>query len=109
MNGGKTRLDVADEIQLLRFEQRSRGRNGPLDHIGDRDAAHIPGEFAGLDLGQVENVVDQLGEPFSFADNHSQIFDDLLLGLLHLAVVLWNEGEQTLFEAAANDLGKAKH
>ncbi len=75
----------------------------------DRDAGHVPGEFAGFDLGQVEHVVDELGEPFAFTDDDFEIFDDLLLGLLDLAIVFGDEREEALFEAAANDLGEAEH
>jgi hypothetical protein len=106
---GRSGLDVANQVQLLGFEQRSSSRNGALNHIGDRNARHVPGEFAGFDLGQIEHVVDQLGEPFAFADHDIEIVDDLALGLLHLAVFLGNEREEPLFKPAANDLGEAQH
>ena len=72
-------------------------------------AAHVPGELAGLDLGEIEHVVNELGEPLAFADDDAEILHDLLLGLLHLAVVFRNEREEALLETAANDLGKAQH
>ena len=77
MIGGQVRLDVADELELLGFEQRSSGGDGALDDFLDGDVGHVPGEFAGFDLGQVENVVDELGEAFAFADDDVEIFDDL--------------------------------
>jgi hypothetical protein len=71
--------------------------------------AHVPGELAGLNLGQIENVVDELGEALAFADDDAEILDHLVLGLLHLAVVVRDHGEESFFETAANDLCKAQH
>ena len=48
----------------------------------DGDAAHVPGELAGLDLGEVEHIVDELGEALAFADDDAEVFDDLGFGLL---------------------------
>ena len=58
---------------------------------------------------QVEDIVDQLGEAFSFAHDNVEIFNDLGLGLLNLAVIVRDKGKEPFFEAAANDLGKAQH
>ena len=109
MTVGQIRLDIANQVQLLGFEQRSGGGSCALDDVGHGDACHVPGEFAGFNLGEVENIVDELGQAFAFADDDVEVLDDLLLGLLHFPVLFGNQREQALFEAAANDLGKSEH
>ena len=97
------------EIQLLGFEQRGGGRYRAVDHIRIETAAHVPGEFAGLDFGQIEHVVNQLGEALAFTDDDAKVLDHLLLGLLHLAIVAGDQREEPLFETAANDFCKAQN
>ena len=64
------------------------GRGGrALDDVGDGHRLHVPFELAGLDLREVQHVVDQLGEPFAFADDDLEVVFDLLDGLRDLAIV----------------------
>jgi hypothetical protein len=46
----------------------------------------VPFELAGLDLREVQHVVDQLGEPLALADDDLEVVLDLLDGLSDLAV-----------------------
>ena len=101
-------LNVADELEFLCLEERCSGGNGALDDVLDGDLRQIPCELAGFDLGEVEDVVDELGEALAFADDDAKVFQDLGFGLRDLAVVFRDEREETVFETAADDFGKAE-
>ena len=70
-----------------------------IDDVADGHRLHVPFELAGLDLGEVEDVVDQLGETFAFADDDLEVVVHLLDGLDDLAIVLRHEREDAVFEA----------
>ena len=106
---GKIGLDLHDEFQLFRIEERRCGCRSTFNDIGDRHTAHVPGKLAGFDLGEIEHVIDELGKPLTFADHDSEVFDHLRLGLNDLAVVFRNKGEEAFFKTAANDLGETQH
>ena len=70
---------------------------------------HVPFELAGLDLRQVEHVVDQLGEPLAFADDDLQVVVHLLHRLRDLAVVGRHQREDPILEPLLDDLREAEH
>jgi hypothetical protein len=93
-----------EEAQALRLEQRRGGRRRALDHVGHRHRRHVPLELAGLDLGEVEHVVDQLGEAFALADDHLQVVAHLPHGLRHLAVADGHEREDAFIEPLLDEI-----
>ena len=93
---------VRIELQLLRFEEGCRGSDCAIDDVLDGDAGHVPRELAGFDLCEVENVIDELGESFAFADDDVEVLDDLLFGLLQLC----GRPRESLGTAAPRDGGE---
>ena len=109
VTGRQVRGDLLLQAQALLLEQRRGGGRGAVDDLGHRHALHVPFELAGLDLGEVEHVVDQLGEPLALADDDLQVVLDLLDGRDDLLVVLRHQREDAVFEALLDDLGEAEH
>ena len=102
-------LDVLVELQAFLFQQRRGGRRCAVDDVADRHRLHVPFELAGLDLGEVQDVVDELGEALALADDDLEVVVDLAHRLLHLGVTARYQREDAIFEALLDDLGEAEH
>ena len=71
---------------------------------------HVPFELAGLDLREVEHVVDQLGEPLAFADDDLEVVLHLLRSSARPCVSsVGHEREDAVVEPLLDDLGEAEH
>jgi len=119
------------EISRLNFELgelyakavlRAVRSYGPVELIGchGQTIYHEGGKHT-LQIGEAAVIAERTGAPVVSNFRARDIaaggqgaplvpyVDYLLFRLLHLSVILWNQREEALFEAAANDLGEAKH
>ena len=79
------------ELQPGLFHDRRERAGTPIEQRGGIDALIAPLHLARLDLGHVEYVVDQTGQPLALGGDDLQ---ELLLGRLVVRVALQDLGER---------------
>ncbi len=80
-----------------------------VDDVADLHRAHVPLELAGLDLREIQHVVDELREPFPFAHDDREVLLDLADRLADARVVRGDLGEEAVLEPLLDDLREAEH
>ena len=70
---------------------------------------HIPVDFAGLHLRDVEYVVDEIGQPIAFGDDDLQVLADLFDGPCLLLVGGIEAREDDTGESLLDELGEAEY
>ena len=109
LTSGKGSATCTSSAHAADLEQGRRGSGGAADDVLDAQRSHPPLEPAGLDLGQVEQVVDQPGEPLALLHDDAQVVADLP----HRAVDPWlgpvDHREHDLVEPPPVEAGEADH
>ena len=65
------------KVQALALEQSPHNRRGSLNNVGEIRRLLVQAHPMGVDLAQVEDVVDQVRDVISVAVDHLQVFPDV--------------------------------